>query len=429
MFHELSSEPVFAAAFALWALLVVRAAFAPSVGRFALVGLGVALLALVRPGNAVLLAFAIVPLARRGHVARRVRCGRRHSPSPPLVPLAAWSVHNGVRFDSWAARARRQRDRPLLPRVHHRPHHLARERRGLTPARCGDAAAPPDARAVPLVRRHARRALREGELPRARGPLPPLRPGLRLGLRLRRPPRAPASRACAPIPASTPAAWRGRCGTSSSKAQFRVVSATGGRQRRARQAATVVIHGKRLPAPTEGEPIPAGQVVWISRPDNSIRQVWTSPTEWHFEFDAPRAARRASSEIEREDGRPLRRAPRPRRERAARAPPQPALALVPAARGCGSSLGLIAIACVDRAGGRSLVALVARRVRRRAPERARPLRRPPLRAARGAGVRAPRPRRAPRDPRPEDSDATDTDENDDPVVNLVMGLWLTRGDI
>ena len=40
MFHELSSEPVFAAAFALWALLVTRAAFAPSTRRFALVASG-----------------------------------------------------------------------------------------------------------------------------------------------------------------------------------------------------------------------------------------------------------------------------------------------------------------------------------------------------------------------------------------------------
>ena len=48
--------------------------------------------------------------------------------------------------------------------------------------------------------------------------------------------------------------------------------------------APIVVGGKQLPAPTEGEPIPSGQVVWISRPDNSIRQVWTSPTEWHFEF-------------------------------------------------------------------------------------------------------------------------------------------------
>src|SRR6266480_1769294 len=62
MFHELSSEPVFAAAFALWALLVVRAAEHPSVRRFVWVGLGLALLALIRPGNALLLVLAVFPL-------------------------------------------------------------------------------------------------------------------------------------------------------------------------------------------------------------------------------------------------------------------------------------------------------------------------------------------------------------------------------
>src|SRR5438046_10589807 len=63
MVHELPSEPIFAAAFALWALLVARPAGRPSASRFALVGAGVALLALVRPGNASLLlfvAFAVV---------------------------------------------------------------------------------------------------------------------------------------------------------------------------------------------------------------------------------------------------------------------------------------------------------------------------------------------------------------------------------
>ncbi|HEX4747580.1 MAG TPA: hypothetical protein VFU99_11945, partial [Gaiellaceae bacterium] len=54
-----------------------------------------------------------------------------------------------------------------------------------------------------------------------------------------------------------------------------------------------------LPRPSEGEPVPSGQVVWISRPDQRIRQVWTSPTEWHFEFD--RASDRPRFErIERE---------------------------------------------------------------------------------------------------------------------------------
>jgi hypothetical protein len=73
-----------------------------------------------------------------------------------------------------------------------------------------------------------------------------------------------------------------------SKAQFRVATVpSSDSAARNEPAETVVVHGKRLPAPTEGEPIPSGQVVWISRPDNSIRQVWTSPTEWHFEFARP----------------------------------------------------------------------------------------------------------------------------------------------
>src|SRR5262249_41405034 len=37
----------------------------------------------------------------------------------------------------------------------------------------------------------------------------------------------------------------------------------------------------------EGQPIPGGQVVGTSTPDNRIRQVWTSPTQWHFEFVHP----------------------------------------------------------------------------------------------------------------------------------------------
>jgi hypothetical protein len=73
-----------------------------------------------------------------------------------------------------------------------------------------------------------------------------------------------------------------------SKAHFRVVSEPSNDGNAANApTATVIVHRKRLPAPTEGQPIPGGQVVWISRPDNSIRQVWTSPTEWHFEFARP----------------------------------------------------------------------------------------------------------------------------------------------
>ena len=101
MFHEISSEPMFAAAFSLWALLFTRAAHGPSVRRFALVGLGIALLALVRPGNAVLIAFAVFPFVLPGSWRDRLRWAGAVALATAL-PLAAWSVHNGIRFDTWA---------------------------------------------------------------------------------------------------------------------------------------------------------------------------------------------------------------------------------------------------------------------------------------------------------------------------------------
>jgi hypothetical protein len=72
-----------------------------------------------------------------------------------------------------------------------------------------------------------------------------------------------------------------------SEAQFRAVStpaASGG----GGESPTILVGGgRRLPKPSEGQPIPGGQVVWISRPDDGIRQVWTSPTEYTFSFADP----------------------------------------------------------------------------------------------------------------------------------------------
>src|SRR5204863_8008943 len=100
MFHELSSEPVFAAAFALWALLVVRAAERPSVRRFVWVGLGLALLALIRPGNALLLVFALFPLALAAPWRPRLAWAGAFALAA-LAPLAAWAILNGVRFGDY----------------------------------------------------------------------------------------------------------------------------------------------------------------------------------------------------------------------------------------------------------------------------------------------------------------------------------------
>jgi len=286
MFHEISSEPLFAAAFALLALLLTRAGFAPTVRRFAFVGLGIALLALVRPGNAVLIAFAVFPLVLPGSWRDRLRWAGAVALAAAL-PLVAWSVHNGVRFDSWGlARGGNAiipfyrafiTDHIISPEngessrqlaVAMQQHLLTRE--------------PYRSYGVTLDQLFEKGSFRVHE------DLYLLSDqvfGWDTNYEVLRKAGIEGVRAHPGVYA------RGVAGTvweELSKAHFRVVSEPSNDGNAANApTATVVVHGKRLPAPTEGQPIPGGQVVWISRPDNSIRQVWTSPTEWHFEFARP----------------------------------------------------------------------------------------------------------------------------------------------
>jgi hypothetical protein len=286
MFHELSSEPVFAAAFALWALLATRAWFSPSPGRFAAAGLGVALVALVRPGNAVLLAFAVVPLLLAG--AWRLRLERTAAFAlAAVLPLAAWSVHNGVRFDYWGLARGGNAIVPFY-RAFITDHIISPEN-GEDSRRLGAAMQrhlltrePYRSYGVTLdrlfrngsFRVHEDLYLLSDQVFGWDSDYDVLRGAGVEGVRAH-----PGTYA------------RGVSRTiwdELSKAEFRTVSTRSRAETGASSnAPTVVINGERLPAPTEGEPIPAGQVVWISRPDQSIRQVWTSPTEWHFQFERP----------------------------------------------------------------------------------------------------------------------------------------------
>ena len=364
MFHELSSEPVVRGR--------LRAAgrcsssvrpFAPSVGRFALVGLGVAVLALVRPGNAVLLAFGVVPA--RSSPGR----GVSGSAGPGRSSLAAVAPTRRVvraqrrSLRHVGARARRQRDHPLLPRVHHRPHRLARERRGVTAARRGDAAAPADPRAVPLVRRHARRALRAGSF-RVHEDLYLLSDQVfgwdsDYGVlrERRRRGRASTSRdVCAR--ASLETVW-----DELAKAQFRVASVERGRRAAPSEPATVVIRGSGFPRRPRAS---------RSRPDRSSgsrvrtrasarsgrrRRSGTSSSTTRRDASALRARSSARTD-DLFDALPNRAG-----QRAARAPPQPALALVPAAVDVDRRRPRRASPSGDRAGWPTLVALVARSAR------------------------------------------------------------------
>jgi hypothetical protein len=281
MFHEISSEPVFAAAFALWAWLVTRAAFGPSVPRFALVGLGIALLALVRPGNAVLIAFVVFPFALASAWRERLRWAAAVALAA-MLPLAAWSVHNGLRFDTWSLARGGNAIVPFY-RAFITDHIVAPENgedsRRLAAAMQQHLLTREPYRSYGVTldelfekgsfRVHEDLYLLSDEVFGWDTDYSILRGAGVEGVRAH-----PGTYA------------RGVARTvwdELSKAHFRVVSPAGN----ARGDSSVVVRGKPLPAPTEGEPIPGGQVVWISRPDNSIRQVWTSPTEWHFEFARP----------------------------------------------------------------------------------------------------------------------------------------------
>ncbi|MFN8224451.1 MAG: glycosyltransferase family 39 protein [Gaiellales bacterium] len=72
LFHGLSSDAPFAAGFAGWAFLLTKAVRRPSATAFLLTGLGMGLLVLVRPANQVLVVMALVPLVLRVPWSRRL---------------------------------------------------------------------------------------------------------------------------------------------------------------------------------------------------------------------------------------------------------------------------------------------------------------------------------------------------------------------
>jgi hypothetical protein len=287
MFHELSSEPVFCAGFALWALLVVRAAERPSARRFVWVGLGLALLALIRPGNALLLAFVVFPLLLPGAWRARLTWATAFL-TAAVLPLAAWAILNGVRFGDYTlARG----GNAIIPFY----------RAFITDKIVSPENGPASRRLATAIQAHLltrqpykgygvtlRQVFSSGSF-RIHEDLYRLSDqvfGWNTNYAIERKAGIEAVKA---HPGKYVSGVADTVWEQLSKSYFRALpSASSGTS----SPTTITRKGRRLPAPTEGEPIPGGQVVWISRPDNAIRQVWSSPTQYHFAFRTPQLRRR-----------------------------------------------------------------------------------------------------------------------------------------
>src|SRR5712691_5364418 len=295
LFHELSSDAVFAAAFAGWAVLVVRAVRRPTVFAFTAVGAGVAFLALTRPANQVLVLVALLVLVVPG--PWRVRAARVAAfAAAAVLPLLAWAGVNDVRYDDFTVARGGQASVPLfrafvtdrimspdngsasrrlaaavrrdlLPREPYRSYGIdLREFFTLGSPRMEEDLISMSDRVFgwdtdyEVLGRAAREAVRHHTWKYARGVATSMWEELNQPLFVS--PRS--SSGGAPAGGGRPA-----------------------------PAETVEVQGRRLPKPSEGEPIPAAhQGAYTSTPDGHIREVWTSATDHEIVFDDARDQRR-----------------------------------------------------------------------------------------------------------------------------------------
>ena len=98
LYHQASSDAVFATGLALWALLLARTLERPSTWRFAALGAGIAALALIRPSNQILLPAVLAALLLP--VPWRSRIGWSAAAlAAAAAILGGWALHNGIRYD------------------------------------------------------------------------------------------------------------------------------------------------------------------------------------------------------------------------------------------------------------------------------------------------------------------------------------------
>ena len=280
LYHGLASDALYAAAFALAALLTARLVESRTPGRAAAVGLALALLVLVRPVSQILIVLA--PLLLLGRGAWRPRLGTLAAFGVAAVaPLLLWAGHNAVRADDFTV---------VRGAGHGLPLYRAFVVDRIVSPENGEAS------------RELARAVKEDLLPRE--------PYRSYGIDLDTFFTAGSARMHEDLIGLSDRTWGwdddyahlARVGREAVRsypgAYARGVARDSWRLlwwpvfipvAESEAGASRQLAGfKQLPEPTEGQPIPSASVSgFISTPDGRFREVWSSPTEHEIYADDP----------------------------------------------------------------------------------------------------------------------------------------------
>ena len=296
LFHGIASEPVFAFVFAVWTYFVIRTWSARRTWHFAVDGVVVFLLTMARPSSQVFLAFALAPLLLPATLRQRVAWSAVFA-AVAVSLLLGWASHNAVRYDDFTVSRTAGANMPLSRVIRDR----IVERRNGPASRALAAAMDRD-----LVGREpysaygvdADEALASGS-PLVFSDLVALSDRIwgwddqysRLrdaGLEaIRAHPRAYARAVAVTLKAELTWAYRRDAPR---------------RNPRRAAAETIVVGGRILEKPGEGQPIPASHIWWLaSSPDERVVMDWASlerPVERFPRRDDARNARRLRKELD-----------------------------------------------------------------------------------------------------------------------------------
>ena len=290
IFEGVGSDSVFAFVLSLWTLALVRSSRTPRLGRFAALGAGVGVLVLARPSALVLIPIALFPMVLPLPWRRRLAAVGVFA-AAIAVSLVAWAGYNDVRYNDFVISRTANAQIPLfrafvVDRLVRPDNGPASEKLAAAVRRDLLTKQPYKAYHVTLKMFFSSGSTRMwadliGLSDREWGWGSDYSVLRSVGLEaVRKHPRQYV---------------RSVATTVVQELSWPFLQPTSVRDVPGSAPATISVHGRRLPKPTEGEPIPASHLWWLaSTPDGHIGTDFSSFTRPHFVFRTPQQAARAA---------------------------------------------------------------------------------------------------------------------------------------